>query len=343
MPKIKQEKIMLDDYEYLGMEKGKFIIRDKERNIKEEHAVFESNIGEVILKSGCCVSVGVLSCLSFWEIDTLILTRKGKPVGYLRSTEYDSHAKTRIDQYKAYLGEKGIHIAKQIIQSKLEGQNLLLQKYNLKLHNSFTEKINSIQNNNLRTARSKLTGIEGKYTREYYNKIFQLLPLKIRSETRKTLHAYDGTNNILSLLYTFLKWKCQIALIRAKLEPYLGFLHSLQFGKPSLVLDFMELYRSTVVDNFFIEYSQNLRKKDFITKFESITKKRKGKREYLNNTKTNELMRNFYEYLETKIDLPRIRTKGKQTVETLINEEAYLLAKYLRNERNIWKPRIMIP
>jgi len=33
----------------------------------------------------------------------------------------------------------------------------------------------------------------------------------------------------------------------------------------------------------------------------------------------------------------------KQELETLINEEALLFAKYLRNERTEWKPRIIIP
>jgi len=32
----------------------------------------------------------------------------------------------------------------------------------------------------------------------------------------------------------------------------------------------------------------------------------------------------------------------KQEIETLINEEALLFAKYLRNERKIWTPRIVL-
>jgi len=43
------------------------------------------------------------------------------------------------------------------------------------------------------------------------------------------------------------------------------------------------------------------------------------------------------------VEIPRIRHGNKQTIETLINEEAYLLAKYLRNEKPSWKPRIAIP
>jgi hypothetical protein len=77
-------------------------------------------------------------------------------------------------------------------------------------------------------------------------------------------------------------------------------------------------------------------------KHESFSKKRKGKREYLNDPLTKELMRDFYAYLEGKVEVPRIRHGSKQTLETLINEEALLLAKYLRNERETWIPRISI-
>jgi len=43
------------------------------------------------------------------------------------------------------------------------------------------------------------------------------------------------------------KWKVHRVIIRAKLEPYLGFLHSVQYGKPSLVCDLQELYRKREV------------------------------------------------------------------------------------------------
>ena len=40
------------------------------------------------------------------------------------------------------------------------------------------------------------------------------------------------------------------------------------------------------------------------------------------------------------VDIPRIRHGKRQTLDTLINEEALLLGKYLRNERKDWNPRI---
>jgi len=40
------------------------------------------------------------------------------------------------------------------------------------------------------------------------------------------------------------------------------------------------------------------------------------------------------------IEMPRARHGNKQTVETLINEEALLFARYLRDEKPTWNPRI---
>lgn len=127
--------------------------------------------------------------------------------------------------------------------------------------------------------------------------------------------------------------------MKARLEPYLGFLHSLQHGKPSLVCDLQELYRY-LVDDFLVQYCRRLRKKDFATKAESVSKKRKGKREYLNGGQTRQLMKQLNAFFEVIVEIPRIRIGGRQTFATLINEEALLLAKFLRDERKSWIPRI---
>jgi len=72
-----------------------------------------------------------------------------------------------------------------------------------------------------------------------------------------------------------------------------------------------------------------------------LTRKKKGKREYLNSSKTRELIKELYDLFDSMIQVPRIRIGRRQTVETLINEEALLLAKFLRNEREKWTPRIV--
>ena len=203
------------------------------------------------------------------------------------------------------------------------------------------QKIENLEGESLDKIRARLNGIEGRYSKRYFTQIFGLLPEPIRPESRKNFKAYDGTNNIFNLAYEILSWKVHRALIKAKLEPYLGFLHSVQYGKPSLVCDFMELYRY-LVDDFLIEYCRRLSAKDFIVKTETIAKKKKGKREYLNNKLTRDLMKKLEMFFESKVEIPRIKVGKKQTIETLINEEALLLARFLRDERKTWNSRITL-
>jgi len=151
--------------------------------------------------------------------------------------------------------------------------------------------------------------------------------------------AYDGMNNLFNLAYEILAWKIHKALVRAKLEPYLGFLHSNQMAKLSLVCDFQELYRY-LIDDFVINYSQKISKKDFKMKTESASHGKKGKREYLTDSETKTLLDEFNRFFETRVEVKRIRNGDQQTLETLINEEALLFAKYLRREQNDWNPRI---
>jgi len=200
-------------------------------------------------------------------------------------------------------------------------------------------KVHSLKTSDLDSIRKKLTGIEGKFTERYFRQIFQLLPEELRPERRKKFKAYDGTNNIFNLAYEILKWKIYRAIISAKLEPYLGFLHSVQYGKPSLVCDLQELFRY-LVDAFVIQYCQGLKESDFTVKSESVSRKKKGKREYLNDKETRRMMKDLEGFFESKVEIPLIRHGQKQRIETLINEEALLLAKYMRNEKDNWIPRI---
>jgi CRISPR-associated protein Cas1 len=336
----KVQKIMLDGYgSYFGMEKGCFVLRNKEGHT-EKYPLFESEIGEIQFKSGNMVSTGALASCGFWGIDCLFLTQKGRPVAMLKSLDDDSHVKTRVCQYEALKNEKAEYIAKQLILGKLEGQNQILSKYALKRHDfSILQKVKSLEDEDTARLRTRLMSIEGHFSDSYFSQILSLIPYSLRPESRKTFKAYDGVNNILNLCYEMLSWKVHHALIKAKLEPYLGFLHSLAEGKPSLICDFMELYRY-LIDDFVIQHCKRLQKRDFIMKYEDFSANRKGKREYINDSLTHSLMKSLNEYFQSKVEIPRIRMGKSQEIETLINEEALLLAMFLRDERQAWIPRM---
>ena len=334
-------KVELSNYgSYLGRAEGCFEIRDKNGKV-ERYPHFEKEIGEAVLKSGSYVSVDALIDLALWNIDTYIITKKNRVVAVLKNLEDDSHVKTRLCQYEAFTNGKGLYVAKQILNAKLQGQNLVLKKYGLKsLDNSALFEIGNVESESLATARKKLILIESHNAKRYFNQIFSLFPEKIRPEKRIGYKAYDGLNNVFNFAYYVLKCRVHKALLKAKLEPYLGFLHSTQFGKPSLVCDFQELYRY-LIDDFLIERRKKFQKKDFVVVTDFMMRLKMGKKIHICEYEADSLAEGLNSLFESEVAIARIRYGKKQTLDTLISEEALLLAKYLRNEKDKWVPRIV--
>lgn len=343
MGRVRYVKLALDKFgSHLGMTKGCWFVRDKKGNV-DKYPQFENEIGEVVLASGNTVSTGALVSFGFWGVDVLLVTRSGEPVAMLKSFDDDSHVKTRICQYEALKNGKGIHIAKQLVIGKIEGQNILLNKYGLRTNRTATQEVNALQIDNLAQLRRRLMHIEGKYSNFYFRQIFQLFLEELRPENRRTWKAYDGLNNLFNLSYKLLFWKCCRALMKAHLETHLGFLHCLTMtctGRVNLAYDWEELYRF-LVDDFLIDYCQTLKPKDFITKTEKWQGKT-GKRVYLNDSLTRDLTHKLQDYFSCKVKVGRINRGQKQELETLMSEEALLLAKFLRGERETWIPRIAV-
>jgi hypothetical protein len=64
------------------------------------------------------------------------------------------------------------------------------------------------------------------------------------------------------------------------------------------------------------------------------------KRIHLCEFETNDLAEGLNLLLDRFVEIPRTRHGSGQTLDTLINEEAYLFARFLRCERETSVPRI---
>ena len=60
----------------------------------------------------------------------------------------------------------------------------------------------------------------------------------------------------------------------------------------------------------------------------------------MNDLKTREFMKELDRYFLSEVKISRYRMGKRQELETLINEEAMLFAKYVRSEKQTWNPRI---
>ena len=81
--------------------------------------------------------------------------------------------------------------------------------------------------------------------------------------------------------------------------------------------------------------------KDYRVKIEIFGRKKQGKREYLNNLKTKQLIKKLEKFFDSTVEIPRIKVGKRQTIQTLISEETLLFAKNLRSGIQVWIPRII--
>jgi hypothetical protein len=58
------------------------------------------------------------------------------------------------------------------------------------------------------------------------------------------------------------------------------------------------------------------------------------------DSETKALISDLNRFFETRVEVKRLKNGEHQTLETLINEEAQLFAKYLRGESKSWILRV---
>ena len=65
-----------------------------------------------------------------------------------------------------------------------------------------------------------------------------------------------------------------------------------------------------------------------------------GKKIHLKEYETDSLAEDLNAFFDRMVDVERIKVGKRQTIDTLISEEALLFAKYLRTEKNGWVSRV---
>ena len=91
--------------------------------------------------------------------------------------------------------------------------------------------------------RRTVMGLEGAAGRVYFLCLGQLVPEGYRFEGRSRQPAKDGFNAMLNYAYGVLYSLVEKACIFAGLDPFVGFLHTDNYGKKSLVFDLIEPFR----------------------------------------------------------------------------------------------------
>jgi len=99
---------------------------------------------------------------------------------------------------------------------------------------------------------ASLIGLEGSAARAYFSAVMLFNLSKFPWPGRIHHPATDPVNALLSFTYTLLLQEIAALLEGHGLDPYTGFLHELDYGRPSLALDLLEPFRHPVADRLVL-------------------------------------------------------------------------------------------
>ena len=189
------------------------------------------------------------------NIDVLFLDRQGDPIARVWQTKMGSTATIRRRQLEAATQEDGLVLARGWIEAKLRNQLEFLEELARRRPDSeriFEGPLGGIRAGLERVAaltgtvderRNTLMGLEGSAGRAYFSCLGQLVPEGYRFDGRSRQPAKDGFNAMLNYSYGVLYGLVERACILAGLDPFVGFLHTDNYNKKSLVFDMIEPFR----------------------------------------------------------------------------------------------------
>jgi CRISP-associated protein Cas1 len=246
------------------IEQGATLTCDGERlEISREGAVLGSvplvKLDDIVVFGNVGLSTPAIKRLLDRGVEVVFLTIDGRYHGRLVG-QPTAHVALRQAQYaRAADPTWALGQAQRFVEGKLRNQRAVLQRFTRNRVNppaeaerAAAELDDEIRRVGRSTQISGLMGLEGSATARYFRGLRALLGAEWRFTSRQRRPPPDPVNVLLSLGYTLLAHKAQGAVQAAGFDPYLGFLHQLEYKRPSLALDLMEEFRPILVDSLVL-------------------------------------------------------------------------------------------
>jgi CRISP-associated protein Cas1 len=227
---------------------------------------------KLILVGHISMTGAVLDFLIRNRVETVFMTPTGRYRARLAIDEH-RHVSLRMNQY-LQLSDKTFasKLAGILVKGKTENMfRLLLLR--ARQYGNETIKIAAVKMKSLcgcihdKSPTDYIRGIEGASSNIYFNIFSELIKndgFSFKSRNRRP--PLDPVNAMLSFVYTLLLNEVLSAIKTCGLDPYLGALHEISYGRPSLACDLMEEYRSYLGDRLVLGLINKrlVRPEDFI-------------------------------------------------------------------------------
>lgn len=230
------------------------------------------DLEKLVLSGYVSMSGSVMNFLIANRVETVFVTPTGKFRARLMIDEH-KHVILRKAQYLK-LSDKTCKqsIMKILVRGKLDNMAALL----LRRASDYGEEMLKNAGVGLKTLAGKLDaqtggdalrGIEGAGSRIYYSVFGRMIRnTAFTFKGRNRRPPLDPVNALLSFAYVMLTNEVLSAIKTVGLDPYLGALHEISYGRPSLACDLVEEYRSPVADRLVLTLINRkmVRPEDFV-------------------------------------------------------------------------------
>ncbi len=195
-------------------------------------------------------------------IEVSYLSPHGKFRGKIQPAE-SKNVFLRIAQYERALDDDfSTEMARTIVNAKVNNGKALITRYQRNYpEQNFDKELESIVStlSKLEAQRdvAGIMGIEGTATATFFKAYGNMFHGNLRFEKRTRRPPKDPVNAVLSFGYTLLTNEFFSLATAHGLDPYIGFLHGLSYGRPSLPLDLVEEFRHPFIDRFTLSLFNN--------------------------------------------------------------------------------------
>lgn len=318
-----------------------------EKGGEEITSVHAFKVEQVILVGNVRVSPPTIAFLLEEGIDTVFLSSKGKYRGRLISQFGKNIVLRRFQFRKMDDPAFCLELAKCYAEGKLKNCRTLLRRHHRELNRPEIEASIHMLRNMLEKIGGAggldvLRGIEGKGANSY----FQGFKHAIRAEgmpfeSRNRRPPRDAVNALLSFGYALLGNTVHTAANIVGLDPYLGCLHAVDYGRPSLVLDLMEEFRPILVDALLLRVLNRrvITPNDFYFQEGGLPLKEGEELEdlassdypvHLTHQGIKKWLVHYEKHLQEKVYYPRMERPA--TYKDICLEQARLLVRHLKGE-----------
>ncbi len=308
------------------------------RNRENQLDLSPMKIESIIVSNKAMITSQAINLALENNIDIVFLDPSGFPIGRVWYSKMGSTALIRRKQLDAADRESGLALALDMVRQKIRNQRDFLKKLKYARpdrHALFDKPLDTVSGSlaaleenftDPDESRNRIMGIEGTAGRAYFSCIAQIMPANWRFKTRSKRPAKDPFNAALNYCYGVLYSRVEKACIIAGLDPFVGFMHTDNYNKKSLVFDLIEPFRIFAEQTAVYFFTGKKAKPVYFEQQEhSCT---------LNDTGKPPVIEALNRHLEEKVRYKKRNVKRKH----IITHEAHRLANILLEGENLQRP-----